>query len=100
MGGPEVAPHTPPTFGAPRRSRGARLNTWGAPNGPPYPPTFGAPRRSRGAPLWSLAGERLAEGRGGVGDGAIAALDQPAHRHEAVNHPAVADRVDANARLA
>src|SRR5438309_9479721 len=27
------------------------LVTWGAPRWPPTPPTFGAPRRSRGGPL-------------------------------------------------
>src|SRR5438105_14604321 len=42
---------TPPTFGAPRQSRGAPLILVGAPTWPPHPPTFGAPRRSRGAPL-------------------------------------------------
>src|SRR5437867_2501657 len=48
----------PPTFGPPRRSRGAPLITapppiddMGARIWPPSPPTFGPPRRSRGAPL-------------------------------------------------
>src|SRR2546422_2029091 len=54
MGGPEMAPHTPPTLVAPRRSRGApRPPTLVAPRrsrGAPRPPTLVAPRRSRGAP--------------------------------------------------
>src|SRR5438552_2175978 len=46
--------HTPPAFGASRRSRAApldRASPWGPRNGPPTPPTFGASRRSRAAPL-------------------------------------------------
>src|ERR671925_229577 len=52
MGAPTWPPY-PPTFVAPRRSRGAPLvcARAGAPTWPPYPPTFVAPRRSRGAPL-------------------------------------------------
>src|SRR5687767_12852908 len=49
-GGPRPGPPSPPTFVAPRRSRGTRLIGWGASTGPPSPPTFVAPRRSRGAP--------------------------------------------------
>src|SRR2546430_16597909 len=49
MGGPEMAPHPPPTLVAPRRSRGA-----------PRPPTLVAPRRSRGA----RDGVRLSAGHG------------------------------------
>src|SRR6266850_2613033 len=52
--GPRDGPHTP-SFGAPRRSRGARFLDMGAPTWPPYPLTFGAPRRSRGAPLYHAA---------------------------------------------
>jgi hypothetical protein len=43
MGGPDMAPHTPPALGAPRRSRGAPripshpLRTWG-PDMAPKPP--------------------------------------------------------------
>src|SRR2546427_5335205 len=64
MGGPEMAPHTPPTLVAPRRSRGApRPPTLVAPRrsrGAPRPPTLVAPRRSRGAP----DGVRLSAGHG------------------------------------
>src|SRR5207249_3602659 len=41
MGGPEMAPQTPQTFGAPRETRGAPRLTrsfLGARNGPPNPP--------------------------------------------------------------
>jgi len=55
VGGPDTAPHTPHTFGPPRRSRGApleRAQFRGGPDTAPHTPyTSGAPRRSRGAPL-------------------------------------------------
>src|SRR5205807_3324223 len=52
-GGLDMGRPQAPTFGAPRRSRGApqgrALGEMGAPTwGAPKPPTFGAPRRSRG----------------------------------------------------
>src|SRR5438309_9991633 len=54
MGGPEMAPHTPRTLVAPRRSRGApRSPTLVAPGEAVArldPRTLVAPRRSRGAP--------------------------------------------------
>src|SRR5882724_8842772 len=79
-----MAPPHPPTFGAPRGTRGAPLNrprgwadllTWGAPTWPPTPPNvrsapgnpwrsskrpappFGAPRETRGAPLNGQRGD-------------------------------------------
>src|SRR5205807_2492647 len=45
LGGPEMAPQTPPMFVAPRRNRGAPLKR------PPEARTFVAAGRSRGAPL-------------------------------------------------
>src|SRR5438552_16177159 len=66
MGGHEMAPQTPHTFGAPGMNPGAPLSpspqTFGAPGmnpGAPLSPsphTLGAPRRSRGTPRYS---ERL-----------------------------------------
>src|SRR5205823_12422901 len=54
MGGPELAPHTPQSFGPPRRSRGGPLSCARS-SGPELarhtPQSFGPPRRSRGGPL-------------------------------------------------
>src|SRR3989441_12374572 len=44
MGGPDMAPQTPQTFGAPGMNPGAPLS--------PSPHTLGAPRRSRGTPRY------------------------------------------------
>jgi hypothetical protein len=61
MGGPEMAPHTPPALGAPRRSRGAPRLTGEVVVREVAPDTsaaLGAQRGSRGAPR--LTGEVVA----------------------------------------
>src|SRR6267378_3352478 len=52
-GGPRHGPPHPPTFGAPRETRGAprsHASCMGPRHGPPHPPTFGAPPETPGAP--------------------------------------------------
>src|SRR5205823_7362046 len=100
LGGPDMAPK-PPSFGPPRRSRGAPLFPWGprhgpqtpivraapaepwrpsislgAPRWPPNPLSFGSPRRSRGAPLfpWGPRDGPQTPHRSGRPGGAVAPL--------------------------
>jgi len=67
VGGPDMAPHTPQSFGAPRRSCGALSGTHfllGAPKWPanlhggldmaPKPPALVTPRGTRGAPRFCV----------------------------------------------
>src|SRR5438309_11770265 len=87
MGGPEMAPQTPPTLVAPRLSRGApRFPTLVAPRlsrGAPRFPTLVAPRLSRGAPRFPDARRapakpwRASISRSGCPGGAVAPLDHP-----------------------
>src|SRR5437762_1407311 len=70
-GGPDMAP-IPPTFGAPRRSRGAPLSTWGPRHGPHTPNVRsaaaepGRPSFYMGAPTWAPYPPR-SERPGGAG---------------------------------
>src|SRR2546421_1642846 len=49
--GPRHGPQTPPSFGPPRRSRGAPLFPWGPRHGPQTPHRSGRPGGA-GAPLY------------------------------------------------
>src|SRR2546430_10866990 len=61
-----MAPHTPQTLGAPRRSRGTPRYPARAPKWPPLPHTFGAPRGTRGRPSISPRGHASGQPEVGV----------------------------------
>src|SRR3989454_11477545 len=54
--------------------------------------------RSR-PPLAPGSAERLGERAGDERDGASCSVEESAHRHEPVDHPAITDRVHAHARV-
>src|SRR5207247_10225929 len=50
-------------------------------------------------PLAPGSAERLGERAGDERDGASCSVEESAHRHEPVDHPAITDRVHAHARV-
>lgn len=103
MGGPDMAPHTPPTLGAPRQSRGAPRPPRSVSEGPEMAPhtwqTRGALRQDGGGvslPEWA-AGVVIVAVAVAVGAMALPASAQPPPAAPTVRLPAL--EVSAPARL-